>query len=92
MYFGVLLSRLCGVYLNNPALCFGNSVIHNKIFDACNVLLSNCAHCLKTVDLFKLRSFVTHCEASNMSAMVDDPLTSFSSSAGVSKIAPCATR
>ena len=35
MYFGVLLSRLCGVYLNNPALCFGNSVIRNKIFDAC---------------------------------------------------------
>ena len=57
MYFGVLLSRLCGVYLNNPALCFGNSVIRNKIFDACNVLLSNCAHCLKTVDLFKLQKF-----------------------------------
>ena len=37
------------------------------------------------MDLFTLHSFVTHCEASNISAMVDEPLPSFSSSVGLSK-------
>ena len=59
------------------ALFFGNPVIHNKVLNACDVLLSNCAHCLKTMDLFTLHSFVTHSEASNISAMVDEPCQVF---------------
>ena len=86
MYFGVLLSRMCDLSFNHPVLFFGNLVAHKKISEACEVLLSNCAHCLKTVDSYKLRTFLTHFEISNMSATDYEPMTSFSSSVGVAKL------